>query len=335
MKTKRQKENIPHESSAAKKSKTSKKNDDVNLITQLDSIYLVKHSSVIIDFWNICISIDPKSPNEAFNSLNSLKLVGPFRYLNDFYSKSKETKNINYLCVDRFSTDLPEMQTFAIYKGGRFCFWRDLPNEEPNLIINISNNQPNFPTFTIAGNGDPLSVLTFLGCLKKQKFENIFKKVVNQSEIMSKWKIYQQKKFLEELRKNRKEITVGEPLHGLGIKVEIVGDCGYRPVTENTKKLRNDLIDFATTNDETQKAKLKQQLLQLYSFVTIANDEMDFGMGLEFGHDLFISNYECFDAMTKNVLEVTYKLLKREVFAKILKEQWENGRRINEDKKVI
>ena len=58
-------------------------------------------------------------------------------------------------------------------------------------------------------------------------------------------------------------------------------------------------------------------------------------MGLEFGHDLFISNYECFDAMTKNVLEVTYKLLKREVFAKILKEQWENGRRINDDKKVI
>uniref|UniRef100_A0A1I8BWJ5 Uncharacterized protein n=1 Tax=Meloidogyne hapla TaxID=6305 RepID=A0A1I8BWJ5_MELHA len=315
MKTKRQKENIPHESPSSKKAKTS------------------KHSSVIIDFWNICIKINPKSPAEAFFSLNSFKLVGPFRYLNDLHFGIKSN---NYLCADRFSTDLPEMQTFAIYHGGHFCFWRDLPEEEPKLIINIPNNQKlifNFPIFTIAGNEDPLSVITFLTSLKKQnvkKFENIFEKIENRSEIMSKLKIYKEKKFLEELREKRKQITVGEPFHGLGIKIEIINDVGYRPVTENTKKLRDDIIAYSKAKDEAQKAKLKEHFLQLYTYVTIANDEMDFGMGLEFGHDLFISNYECFDGMTKSVLEVTYGLLKREEFGKILKAQWEYGRRIND-----
>lgn len=49
-----------------------------------------------------------------------------------------------------------------------------------------------------------------------------------------------------------------------------------------------------------------------------ANDEMDFGMGLELGHDLFWSNYEFFDKMSEKILKMAYNLLKREVFAQIL-----------------
>jgi hypothetical protein len=61
---------------------------------------------------------------------------------------------------------------------------------------------------------------------------------------------------------------------------------------------------------------------------------MDFGMGLEFGHDLFISNYECFDGMAKSVLSTAYGLLGRSEFSKILEKHLEYGRR-NNDKELL
>ena len=63
----------------------------------------------------------------------------------------------------------------------------------------------------------------------------------------------------------------------------------------------------------------------------MGNDELDYGMGLEFGHDLFISGYECFDKMAKNVLATAYRLLKRENFGKILEAQMENYKEIMEN----
>lgn len=58
---------------------------------------------------------------------------------------------------------------------------------------------------------------------------------------------------------------------------------------------------------------------------------MDFGMGLEFGHDLFVSNYECYDGMVRCVLSTAYGLLGRNKFATILEKQCEHGRRANDD----
>lgn len=45
---------------------------------------------------------------------------------------------------------------------------------------------------------------------------------------------------------------------------------------------------------------------------------MDYGMGLEFGHDLFFSNYEIYDVLASHTLTTAYKLLKRSAFADIL-----------------
>lgn len=149
--------------------------------------------------------------SEAFNTINSLKFVGPFRFLNDLKKATKQNKTCNYLCIDRFSTDLPEMQTFAIYQGGRFCFWRDSPDEEPSFIVNISNNKnlsSHFPIFTIAGNDDPLSAISFLASIKRKALNPIFGQLKEHPEIISKFKIYNEKKFLEGLKKKRSQITV-------------------------------------------------------------------------------------------------------------------------------
>lgn len=55
-------------------------------------------------------------------------------------------------------------------------------------------------------------------------------------------------------------------------------------------------------------------------------------MGLEFGHDLFVSGYSAFDSITKSVLSTAYQLLKRDNFNKILDAHYEYGRRKNDDK---
>lgn len=61
----------------------------------------------------------------AFKCLKNLRLVGPFQILLE--KQALETlsyDNEYYLTAHRFSTDLPEMQTIAVYDGGRYVYWR-------------------------------------------------------------------------------------------------------------------------------------------------------------------------------------------------------------------
>lgn len=49
-----------------------------------------------------------------------------------------------------------------------------------------------------------------------------------------------------------------------------------------------------------------QEFIEWFKF---ANDEMDFGMGLEFGHDLFSANYPALDELAQKSLITAYALL--------------------------
>lgn len=75
---------------------------------------------------------------------------------------------------------------------------------------------------------------------------------------------------------------------------------------------------IGTTDDEHMRNKKMDQLHQLISYVQFANDEMDFGMGLELGHDMFVANYERIDSLTKQILRTAYTLLDRPIHARIL-----------------
>uniref|UniRef100_A0A0M3IP85 Glucuronosyltransferase n=1 Tax=Ascaris lumbricoides TaxID=6252 RepID=A0A0M3IP85_ASCLU len=46
---------------------------------------------------------------------------------------------------------------------------------------------------------------------------------------------------------------------------------------------------------------------------------MDFGMGLELGHNLFLSNFSDFDKLAVSILNGAYTLLGRDEFSRILK----------------
>ncbi|VDO79043.1 unnamed protein product, partial [Heligmosomoides polygyrus] len=50
----------------------------------------------------------------------------------------------------------------------------------------------------------------------------------------------------------------------------------------------------------------------------IANDECDFGMGLELGQWLFLANHELLDKVAHRLLSMAYSLLRRAEYKKIL-----------------
>lgn len=54
------------------------------------------------------------------------------------------------------------------------------------------------------------------------------------------------------------------------------------------------------------------------NYVQFANDECDYGMGLEFGIDLFCSGCTAVHGLILQLLSVAYGLLKRDKFGDIL-----------------
>jgi hypothetical protein len=99
----------------------------------------------LVDFWKCAIGQNKYSPKgtfyfpsvtrsfsteihacmlDAFIATKSLRLVGPFDYLDAKRLGTIKPEQNYYLLSARFSTDLPEMQTLAICDDCRFTYWR-------------------------------------------------------------------------------------------------------------------------------------------------------------------------------------------------------------------
>uniref|UniRef100_A0A0R3S4H6 Uncharacterized protein n=1 Tax=Elaeophora elaphi TaxID=1147741 RepID=A0A0R3S4H6_9BILA len=268
----------------------------------------------------LCLSLFQIITSTVYASLESLRLCGPFDYLSGHVEEDDADL---FLLHDRFETDLPEMQTLAVYNDGRFVYWsskisaqmnlvsRDEPiNREP-LIVHV-NNSEHFPKCDIIGAVDPFYMIAYLvGNNLPAKYQGFFSKdwIENYGAFIAE---------VEMIAKIRKEQSVGLPFHGIGIRVPIVNNVGYRPLNEKTGKLKELMISAATTSDEAMKKRKLEKIMEIINSVQFANDERDFGMGLELGHDMFWSNYGCFDKVAKRLLVTAYKLLDRNTYAHLI-----------------
>ncbi|OZC10445.1 hypothetical protein X798_02488 [Onchocerca flexuosa] len=275
----------------------------------LQTKFLCFFPDEFFSFWKHTQMLAGKDDDPCvFGSLKFLRLCGVFDYLAGHLRDADTEKCLVY---DRFATDLPEMQTLAVYNAGRFVYWRDEPNTEKPLIVHVDNAE-HFPKCSIVGAVDPFYMIAYLvGKALPVKYRLLFSKD---------W-IEHYKMFIANVKtivKLRKKETVGLPFHGIGIHIKIVNNVGYRPLKEKTEKLKDLIASVATVNDEAIKQKKLEKIMEIISHVQFANDEKDFGMGLEFGHDIFWSNYGFFDKMAEKLLTMAYKLLNREAFARIL-----------------
>ncbi|EJW78534.1 hypothetical protein WUBG_10556 [Wuchereria bancrofti] len=257
----------------------------------------------------------------VYGDLKCLRLCGVFDYLAGHF---KDVDTEKYLLHDRFATDLPEMQTLAVYDDGRYVYWRDEPNTKKPLIVHVDNAE-HYPKCVIVGAVDPFYMIAHLvGKTLRVEYRNFFSK-----DWIEGYKMFTAN--VKTIAKSRKNETVGLPFHGMGIYVKVVNDIGYRPLKEKTGELKNIINLVATTDNEDIKQKKMEKITEIVSCIQFANDEKDFGMGLEFGHDIFWSNHNFFDKMAGKILTMAYKLLDREAFARILEVHMPIRRNISTD----
>merc|ERR1719219_1207561 len=140
-------------------------------------------------------------------------------------------------------------------------------------------------------------------------------------------------KFKPTMRKIKDEeyTTVCKTLTGLGISVPMSGDdndVGYRDLGMSDKKLKAILSKIHTAKDDKLRREAFDPLLKLITYIQFANDECDFGMGYEFGVDLFVYGSKYLTKQSQKVLPMAYKLLNRKLFQQVSDSHFKN--RVNE-----
>lgn len=91
------------------------------------------------------------------------------------------------------------------------------------------------------------------------------------------------------------------------------------------------LLDrIARCTDQVKHDKEFEPLQEIITFVQFANDECDYGMGLELGVDLFCHGDQ-FHSVVLNLLPLAYELLQRDQFGKIIGEHLKHRSKIPRD----
>ena len=67
-----------------------------------------------------------------------------------------------------------------------------------------------------------------------------------------------------------------------------------------------------------QRERLLDELQDIITRIQFANDECDYGMGLELGLDLFSFGHEMFHKKSSMLLSLAYELLGKALFAEII-----------------
>ena len=84
------------------------------------------------------------------------------------------------------------------------------------------------------------------------------------------------------------------------------------------------IVDSKT---EQQRLSNFDPLQEIIQFVQFANDECDYGEGLELGLDLFANGSPIFHKATRNLLTVAYSLLGRDEFGEIIEAHLDDRRK--------
>jgi len=92
-------------------------------------------------------------------------------------------------------------------------------------------------------------------------------------------------------------------------------------------ELKKILKRITEGKDEKEKEQGSDDLQEIMTLVQFANDECDYGMGLELGLDLFCFGSERFQTVILQLMPLAYRLLGRDEFAEIVEIHLENRTR--------
>lgn len=291
--------------------------------------FLVEMPEDFYDFWEFCSTLNKENPEDAL-SAGGLKLVGPYDVMTGELKKLTKRNLSKYLCHWRYYHDPPEFQTVIAGNTASFHmgYFRDDPQDKPVFLGSMSTLKPGVITtmgdnIFSAVNSQLIRVIKDADPFKKTSLQKLQK----QLESFANNKEYSLATKTPEMKaRDKKKVT--NSFHGAGIVVPFdkKTDVGYREIPETNADLKRMLRRIIEAKNEDEKLKRYDDLQELITNVQWANDEGDFGMGLELGIDLLMFGGEVFHSSICHLLSVAYDLLNRQPFATIIQAHLKNRR---------
>nr|CAG4649592.1 EOG090X0BAY [Scapholeberis mucronata]SVE93812.1 EOG090X0BAY [Scapholeberis mucronata] len=288
------------------------------------------------ELWEFCKSASPENPLGTFKGPLGLDLVGPFELLNQSLESLTNTGKVSDFKDWRFYFDPPEFQSVLVddlSKGFHIGYFRDSPSEMPAIVV--SNTETESSVFTILG-GNLFSALNQVISSSMKKTDP-FKQsqLVKVKKQLEEWAnnrgIPIENK--EDLLKKRKKNMVAKTFYECGIVVPVnkKTKVGYRKIPETDANIKKICMKIRDSSNIEEQNKNSDALQELVTYVQYANDESDYGMGLELGLDLLAFGGDVFHPTILHLLGVAYELLERQEFAVILKAHLDDRRKLSKN----
>nr|VZH94553.1 unnamed protein product [Spirometra erinaceieuropaei] len=264
----------------------------------IETAFLLKCPGDFFTFYEFCCKISPDEPLKALREELDIELVGPFELLSrDWIPDASE----NFSCCYRYFHDPPEFVTVFASPSGFYHvgYFRDDANELPSFMASSDSS--------VDGRFE------ILGC-------DIFSVVA---------KLLNRRKGA---KRALKRDTVCPTLNSVGLRINLHNGIGYRPVPLSNSELVNLLQKIVQSTDAKTKLPHQAKLDELVTLVQFANDEGDFGEGLELGLDLLafhpkgenLQSASCFNNTISLLLSTGYQLAGRPQFAEVINQHMKN-----------
>ncbi|XP_045205412.2 histone PARylation factor 1-like [Mercenaria mercenaria] len=298
--------------------------------------FLVEMPEDFYQFWDFCKSEKPDSPTDALKDLVGLQLVGPFDILAGKHKGVKTNrhgKRPNFLLHWRYYYDPPEFQT--VVRGTadnqfHLGYFRDDPKEMPALVG--ANSAKTDCIISVKGDNLFAAVSSCIDDKLKSKETSAGSKT-KLKELSERLQTCAKKnKQTLELKskhiKEREKKVVCKSFHKCGIVVPVdENEVGYREVPETPADLKKMFKKIADSKTDAERDKNFEPLQELITLIQFANDECDYGEGLELGIDLFCYGGATFHSTIGQLLSLAYMLLNRPEYGQIVEAHLKNRRR--------
>lgn len=275
-------------------------------------------------FWEFCQSIAPSHPENALISMGlDMELVGPYHVLcGRLDGRTWEQCVLHF----RYFYDPPEMVTVLRRTDDQFHlgYFRDSPEMLDESFI-VSNDASK-------------------GCEIKIEAQNLFAAVkfaIDKSLKSHTHSASEKRKLgklgeklserMEELKldspidpkilsKRRNKVVQAKCLHKIGIVVpyDKKTDVGYRSLPRSDREIVKLLDSISKCTDPAKRDQMFEPVQEMVTYVQFANDECDYGMGLELGLDLFCHGGDGFHGVVSHLLPLAYNLLERPQYGRII-----------------
>lgn len=313
----------------------TKVTDIKELVLEYNQMQMPEDFYELLEF---CKSINPENPKDAL-SIVDIELVG-------IYDLILSGSKFNYKTHSRYFFDPPEFQTILSVTHSdsllHFGYFRDEPKEMPSFVA--TNEAKLDGKIYCKGDNIFSAINWYINELisKKTYSANISSKELNEfKNKFNKWcdeHHKNDKKFSLQLKtpriKSREKKINCKTIHGVGIVVPVDSrDFGYREVPETLESQKKMFTNCCFKNEKDmknpRKIKGEDSIDEIITLIQFANDETDYGMGIEFGMNMFSFGELELHKYIKATLPLCYKLLNRDLFADILREHLKIRKLIN------